>query len=299
MNKSVAYFQKILSLVKNNIYLAVFSLGLLFLLFFQLFFVVSEYEQCFILRFGKIRREIKSAGLKVKIPFLDEVVFFDKRILNISLPVKEIIEVVQKRFLLGAFIKYKIVDINLFFTTLRNNQNAYLRISSIFESSVKKIAGKYKLSDFLTSARVSIMQQIKDEISKKTINFGIEIIDLRFVKTDLPDKNLNSVFNRMTTERQQEARELRSEGVGEAIRIKAEADKEVKILLSNAKLDADKIIAQAEREAAYICNASFSKDKEFYEFYRTLVAYRNVNNTDNKFNMFISSNNSFLKFLKK
>jgi membrane protease subunit HflC len=288
-----------LSLNKDKFIFTCGGFFLLVVIFFQSFFTISEYEQCFILRFGKIKREIKSAGLHLKVPFFDEAVFFDKRVLDIFLPTKEVIEVVQKRFLVDAFVKYKIDNINLFFRTLRNTGNANLKIGSIFESSVKQIAGKYKLSDFLTSERVFIMKQIKDEIGKKTKDFGIEIVDIRIVKTDLPDKNLSSVFNRMTTERQQEAKELRSEGKEEAIVIKAKADKEVNMLISNAKFEADKIIAEAENKAIKIYNDAFSRDKEFYEFYRTMEAYKNINNSDNKFKVLISTqDNSFLKLIK-
>jgi membrane protease subunit HflC len=283
----------------NRVFAAVAASCFFLLVLYGTFFTIGENQQCFVIRFGKIVDKLTSPGVHAKLPFIDEVNIFDKRVLHISLPTKEVLASDQKRFIIDAYVKYVIVNADIFFATLRSERNAESRIGSIFESSLRQTIGKYKLTDLLSLERFQIMQSIQSEIKDKTKEFGIDIIDVRIIKADLPGANLDAVFNRMQTERQQEAKELRSEGKEESISIIAKADKESKILKSKAELQAKDIIGNAEAQAMKIYNSSFSKDREFYEFYRTIRAYNKINSAESKFKIFISPEEfNFLKAIK-
>ena len=259
-------------------------------------FFVRETETIFIIRFGKVIRQINNAGLNVKIPFVDKIVSFDKRILQIYSPAKEVIANDQKRLIVDAYAKYKIIDTKKFYETLRNEQGANIRIASMLDSVMRQVVATNPLSSFLTTERAQMMENIQNLLSQQTKEFGINIIDVRIVRADLPLENSDAIFKRMKTEREKEAQELRSQGKQEATIIMASADKEAKEIYSTAQMQANKIMGKADAEATKIYSNAFSKDASFYNFYKTTTIY---NKTMPKQQIIISTkDNDFLKILK-
>lgn len=259
-------------------------------------FIVKETETSFVIRFGKVVKQIDKAGLYVKTPLIDKIVSFDKRILQVYSPAKEIIASDQKRLIVDAYAKYKIIDTKKFYESLRNEYGANSRVSSMLDSIMRQVVATNPLSSFLTTQRGQMMENIQTLLSEQTKEFGIEIIDVRIIRADLPIENSEAIFKRMKTEREKEAQELRSQGKEEATIIMATADKEAKEIKSKAEKDASKIIGQAEAQATKIYAKAFSKDPKFYNFYKTLQVYQK---TLPKQNIIISSkNNDFLSTLK-
>ena len=260
-------------------------------------FIVKETETTFIVRFGKIVKQIDHAGLYVKAPFIDSITTFDKRILQVYSPAKEVIASDQKRLIVDAYAKYKIVDTKKFYENMRNEQGANARVSSMLDSIMRQVVATNPLSSFLTTRRSQMMESVQNLLAEQTKKFGIKIIDVRIVRADLPVENSEAIFRRMQTEREKEAQELRSQGKQEATIIMASADKQAKKIISKAQMEASKIMGKADAEAIKIYSNAFSKDPEFYEFYKTLEVYKN---SLPKQNIIISTkDNDFLKRLKK
>lgn len=260
-------------------------------------FIVKETETTFIVRFGKIVKQIDHAGLYIKAPFIDSITTFDKRILQVYSPAKEVIASDQKRLIVDAYAKYKIVDTKKFYENMRNEQGANVRVSSMLDSIMRQVVATNPLSSFLTTRRSQMMESVQNLLAEQTKKFGIKIIDVRIVRADLPVENSEAIFRRMQTEREKEAQELRSQGKQEATIIMASADKQAKKIISKAQMEASKIMGKADAEAIKIYSNAFSKDPEFYEFYKTLEVYKN---SLPKQNIIISTkDNDFLKRLKK
>ena len=263
-------------------------------------FVVKETETVFIVRFGKVVRQVENAGLYFKTPLIDHIVSFDKRILQVYSPAKEIIANDQKRLIVDAYAKYRIRNTKTFYETLRNEQGANARVSSMLDSIMRQVVATNPLASFLTTKRTQMMEDIQKLLAEQTKEFGIEIIDVRIIRADLPVENSDAIFKRMKTEREKEAQELRSQGKEEATIIMAEADKEAKEIKSKAEMEANKIIGKAEAEAINIHAKAFSKDEKFYNFYRTMQVYQKtlpeqkiiISTKDNKFLKELKDGNS-------
>ncbi len=258
-------------------------------------FIVREVETVFIVRFGKVVRQIDSAGPYIRVPLIDRVISFDKRILQVYSPAKEVIASDQKRLIVDAYAKYKIIDTKKFYEALRNGQGANVRISSMLDSVMRQVVATNPLSSFLTTQRGQMMEDIQSLLAEQTKNFGIEIVDVRIIRADLPVENSNAIFKRMRTEREKEAQELRSQGKEEATVIMASADREVKRIRSEAQMEANNILGKADATATRIYTTAFSKDPDFYEFYRTMQVYKKSLSGQS---MIISTkNNDFLQSL--
>ena len=268
--------------------------GILFCIFSL--FIVREVEMVFVVRFGKVIRQIKSAGLYVRAPLIDKVVSFDKRILQVYSPAKEVIASDQKRLIVDAYAKYRIVDTKKFYEALRNSQGADTRISLMLDSVMRQVVATNPLSSFLTTQRGQMMENIQSLLAEQTKDFGIEVIDVRIIRADLPIENSNAIFKRMKTEREKEAQELRSQGKEEATIIMASADKEVKEIKSKAQMEANDILGKADATATRIYTSAFSKDPSFYEFYRTMQVYKK--SLPRQSIVISTKNNDFLQNLK-
>jgi membrane protease subunit HflC len=237
-------------------------------------FTVDQSQTGIVFQFGEAIRIIEKPGLNIKIPLIQNVQFLDKRILNVSAEEQELTASDEKRVIVDAFAKYKIVNPLKFVQTVHNYAGANLRLNKTLESAMRTIIGKYPLSTLLTDQRASLMYQIRDLVSGETQSFGIELIDVRILKADLPKENSMAIHSRMQTERNKEAKQIRAEGAEESARIRARADKKNKVILAEAYMEAQKIKGLGDNESARIYNAAYSKDPEFYKFYRSLVAYK-------------------------
>lgn len=253
------------------------------------FFSVFENQSILITRFGKISKIIKKSGLHYKIPLLDQVIIFDNRILNISLPAKEIISQDQKRFIIDAYLLYKITDEKKFYEAFYNQENGNIKISSIFDSDVRQIIAQNKLTDlFIQEKKKEILLNISSLVKNGIEKFGIELFDIKIVRIDLPSENIDSIFQRMRSDREKEAKLLRAEGEGRYISTLAEIDKESNIIKSNAALTASKIKNNADAESIKIISNIANKDPEFYDFYKSLIAYKLLSENNQNIELTIS-----------
>lgn len=283
-------------------------------------FIVRQTESALVLEFGKAVRIEEDPGLKWKVPFIQNVEFFDKRLLDFNAEPKEINASDQKRVIIDAFVRYRITDPLRFYQTVQNEAVMRDRLNSILESSLKKEVGSYPLSALLSPTRNVIMDAIlqdvnrqatgrisedeKDEVAGVALEvakgggFGIEVEDVRIKRADLPETNSNAIYARMQTDRQREARELRAEGEEAAQRIRAKAERERTEIVSEAQRKAEVIRGEADAVATKTYAEAFNRDKEFYDFYRTLQAYREtLDGSDTT--MVLSPDNDFLKYLQE
>jgi len=279
--------------MKNNF--LVLLIVLLFSLVSESFYIVDQRQQALVFQFGEVVRTAKEPGLYFRVPFIQRVEYFEKRILSSVLDDKEIIDNEKKRLIISAYIKYKIINPLKFYQTVRDIPNLGTKLQSITESSMRDVSGKITLSDFLSIKRSEIMRQIKDDVSQRIERFGIEIVDLRILRADLPKENSAAVYKRMQTDREKEAKEIRAEGDAEATAIRATADKTSKIIIAEAYKKAQILKGEGDGEASRIYADSFSKDSEFYEFYKSLEVYKQSFNKNNS-KMLISSDSNFMNY---
>ncbi len=261
-------------------------------------FTVDQRQQVLILQFGEPIRLITTPGIKFKFPLLQNALFFDKRIIDLNAAEEEVIAADQKRLIINAFAKYRIIDPLKFYTTVRTHYGLESKLSGILDSSLRQVVGEVTLSELLTENRGDIMAEIKDVVSEESKIFGIEIVDVRIMRADLPKENSDAIFARMQTEREKEAREIRAKGAEEALKIRAEADKQKTIIIAEAKKKSDLTKGRGESEANRIYANSYGRDSEFADFYRSMNAYKQALQPD-KTTMVISPDSEFFKYFGK
>lgn len=237
------------------------------------FFIVNEREQALVLRFGEPRRTIETPGLNFKIPVAERVVFVDARLKVLDGAPQEINVADRKRFIVDAFMRYQIVDPLLYYRTLRTEAAAENRLGAQLEASLREILAKQDLNAVLSDQRIAVMQAIGDDMRRKTNELGIEVVDVRIKRADLPTENSDAIFERMRTERRQEASEFRAQGEEQALRIRAEADRERTVLLAEARSEAETIRGEGDAERSRIFADAYGRDPEFFAFYRSMRAY--------------------------
>ena len=244
------------------------------LIFLDGLFTVNQIEQVVVTRLGDPVRVIKEPGLHFKIPMLEKLAFFDKRLMSVELSALEITLGDKRRIMVDAFGRYKIVDPLKFYQTVYNEKGVLVRLNPIVLGSLSSVLGGVELSTLLSDTRTSAMNKIRDEVNKAAKAFGINIVDVRIKKTDLPVQNSEAICQRMISEIEREAREIRAKGVEIAKVITSTADKENAIALADANTKVQMLIAEGEAEANKIYVEAFSKDKGFFEFFQSLNAYR-------------------------
>jgi len=236
-------------------------------------FVVKEINQAIVLQFGDPKKVIVKPGLQVKIPFIQNVVFLDRRILNLDAPPEEVIASDQKRLIVDAYARFKIVDPLKFYISVGDERVARSRLSTIINSRIRSVLGKQSLATLLSEDRTKQMAIIQEGVNAEAQNFGIEIIDVRIKRADLPQANSEAIYKRMQTEREREAKEFRAKGAEMAVTITSTADKEVTVLLANAKKQSEIMKGEGDGQRNRIFANAFGKDPEFFAFYRAMQAY--------------------------
>ncbi len=259
------------------------------------FFTVDQRQQVLILQFGEPIRAIDTPGIKFKMPFIQNAIFFEKRIIDLSLPEQEVIASDQKRLIINAFTKFQITDPLKFYTTVGGSYGLSNKLSGILDSSLRQVIGEVTLNELLTENRGDIMKKIKEAVGSSSEIFGIKIIDVRIMRADLPKENSDAIYARMQTEREKEAREIRAKGAEEADKIRAEANKQKTIILAEAKKNSDIVRGNGESESNRIYANSFGRDPEFADFYRSMSAYKTAFSND-KTKMIISPDSDFFKY---
>lgn len=237
------------------------------------FFIVNQTQTALVLRFGEPQQFITEPGLYFKVPVTDNVEYFDKRILDIDLPSKEVIAADQKRLVVDAFARYKIIDSLLFFQSVTNEVGARNRLDSILDSAIRSILGGSDFFAVVKDKRSDLMQLIRQRVDAEAKSLGIQIVDVRLKRVDLPEANSQAVYERMKTERQREAAEIRAQGNEASKRIRANADRQVTVLIAEANRDAEQLRGAGDAERNRIYAEAFSKDPDFFGFYRSMQAY--------------------------
>ena len=262
---------------------------------FNALFTMNERQQGLVLQFGDPKRVIKTSGLHFKLPLIQNVVRYDKRILEYDLPIEEVIAVDKKRMLIDSFTRFKITDPLEFYKTVGSETNVRNRINSNVISSLRRVVGRVTLDELLSEERSNIMERIKIEVNNEASRFGIEVVDVRIRRADLPEANSQAIFERMISERVREAKEFRAKGSEIAQKIKAEADKEKTVILAEATRTSEILRGEGESEAIEIYANAFEQDSDFYSFYRSMQAYGNVLGEDGT-TMILSPDSEFLEF---
>ncbi|HYM30326.1 MAG TPA: protease modulator HflC [Candidatus Cybelea sp.] len=239
-------------------------------------FVVLQSEQALVLQFGDPKRVVNTPGLKFKRPFLENVAFFDKRILALESPSEELITSDQKRLLVDAFARYRITDPLLYYQTLSNDEIARSRLGSLLNSNVRRVLGSQEMLSIVSGERGRLMQQIRDILNAEAGHFGVQIVDVRIKRTDLPEANSLAIFRRMQAERDREAKENRAQGDEIATRIRADADRQRTVILAEAQKTNEILRGEGDAERTRIFAEATSQDPEFYAYYRSLLAYQNA-----------------------
>lgn len=281
----------------NKAPLLIVALITAFLLFLSSIFIVEQRQLALVFQFGETVRSIKEPGMHFKLPLIQNVIFFDNRVLNASVESTEVTASDEKKIIVNAFAKYQIDNPVEFYKTVNNLHNIRIQLNRILDSSIRKVIGTKPLVSLLSHERREIMSKISENVNSETKRLGIKVIDVRIVRADLPKENSDAVCRRMQTEREKEAKQIRAEGAEFASRIKASADKESKIILAESYKNAEILRGEGDSEAARIYSASYSKDPEFYKFYKSLGTYKStLNSKDTSF--VISPDSEFLKALK-
>jgi len=241
-------------------------------------FIVDQTEQALVLQFGQPRRVIRTPGLWAKRPFLEDVKRYDNRLLDFEPPPEEVIVSDQKRLVVDTYTRYRITDSLLFYQTVNTEAAVRARLSAMVNGSLRRVLGNVTLSALLSHERPAIMGQIRDEVAEQGKSFGIEVVDVRIRRADLPEENSQAIFARMVSERQQQAAQYRGEGAEAAQTVRANADRERTIIVAEAQRSAQRVRGDGDAESIRIYADAFGQDKEFFAFYRSMQAYRDALN---------------------
>ena len=240
---------------------------------YQALFVVQEINQAIVLQFGDPKKIITKPGLNYKIPFIQNVVYLDRRVLNLDNPPEEVIAADQKRLIVDAFARFKIVDPLKFYISVGNERVARSRLATIINSRIRSVLGTQELATLLSTDRAVHMATIQNDVNTEAQNFGITIVDVRIKRADLPPANSEAIYARMQTERQREAKEFRAQGAEMAAKITSTADKEVTVILANANKQSEIMKGEGDGKRNKIFAQAFGKDPEFFGFYRAMQSY--------------------------
>jgi membrane protease subunit HflC len=265
---------------------------------FQSIIIVQEINQAIVLQFGDPKKIITKAGLNFKLPFIQNVVYLDKRVLNLDNPPEEVIASDQKRLIIDAITRFQIIDPLKFYISVGNERIARSRLSTIINSRIRGVLGTQELATLLSTERTKQMSIIRNDVNEEAKGFGIKIIDVRIKRADLPPANSDAIYKRMQTERQREAKEFRAQGAEIAAKITSTADKDVTVLLANAKKQSEIMKGEGDGQRNKIFANAFGKDPQFFAFYRAMQAYETAL-IGGETSLVLSPDSAFFKFFGK
>jgi modulator of FtsH protease HflC len=258
-------------------------------------FTVGQTQQALVLEFGKPKRVISEPGLQYKIPFIQNVEFFDKRILDIDTASQEVIASDKKRLVVDAFARYKIVDPLLFFQSVRDERIASSRIGAVLEASLRRVLGGATFASVVRDKREELMRTILAQVNQEATPFGVKIVDVRIKRVDLPEANMQAIYRRMQTERQREAAEWRAEGEGASRRIRGTADREVTVIKADATGESERTRGTGDAERNRVFAEAFGQDPDFFAFYRSMQAYEGALKGDDT-RLLLSPDSEFFQY---
>ena len=280
----------------NKSTLSIIGLVVLGLVAVNGLFIVQQTQQGIVLQFGEPKRTLKDPGLNWKIPFIQNVVFYENRVLSmVSSDSDEVILADQKRLEVDTYARYRIIDPLLFYQTVRNVRGVEQRLDAIVDSSVRRVLGGATLIDILSEKRSDLTTSIREEVNTSAESLGLEIIDVRIRRADYPDATSQNIFNRMKSEREREAKEFRATGEEEAQKIRADADKQRTVMVAEARRQSEILRGEGDAKSISIYADAFGQDKEFFSFYRSMQAYRNSFNQDGT-SLVLSPDSDFFRF---
>ena len=278
--------------------LAVVSAVIALFLLSQAFFTVSETQQAIVLQFGAVRHIDRTAGLKFKTPLIQDVVIYEKRLLDLESPPQEVILADQRRLVVDAYVVYQIVDPLKFYQAVRTDEGARLRLTSAMNATLRDVLGGTTVTTMLSKDREGVMQDIRAKVNNAATPLGIAVADVRISRANFPESISQSIYQQMNSERQREAAQYRAEGSEEAQEIKAKADREKTVILADAHRQADILHGEGDAQATAIYADAFGRDPEFYAFYRSLEAYKKVLGGDDT-QYVLTPNSDFLRYLNR
>jgi modulator of FtsH protease HflC len=243
---------------------------------YNTFFTVDQAGQAIVLRLGKPIRVIDEPGLRIKVPFVDNVVDFDRRVLDFDPPQEEVIAADTKRLVVDAYARFRIANALQFFQRVRTEATARAQLGAMISGSLRRVIGNVDLTAVVSDKRADIMKQIRDEVNAQAKDLGIDVIDVRIRRADLPEGNSQAIYDRMKSERQREAKQFRAQGAQQAQGIRANADRQRIEIIAEAQKQSQILRGQGDADSIRISADAFGKDKDFFTFYRSLEAYRNA-----------------------
>jgi membrane protease subunit HflC len=262
-------------------------------------FTVHQTQQVLITQFGEPRRVIREPGLHWKVPFIQSVISFDRRLLDFDAPGEEVILGDQRRLIVDSFTRYRITDPLRFFQTVGATEAGIrARLNSIVTSSLRRVLGNEPLLSVLSTDRARIMGEIRRQVNEEARQFGIAVEDVRIRRADLPGENTQAILSRMQSERERVAREARAEGAEVAQRVRASAERERTVLIAEAQAQADILRGQGEQEAIRIFAEAFQRDPAFFQFWRTMQAYREAF-SEGDTRMVLTPDSEFFRFFRE
>lgn len=281
----------------KNLQVLLAGLGIAFFLLLQCFFTVDQTERAILLQLGKpVGNAAYGPGLHLKIPFVQNVIFFDARVLEYDAPSAEIITQDKKNMVVDNFSRWRIVDPLQFYRTVRTIQGGLSRIDDIVYSQMREALGRYTFTEIVATERSTIMEDATNKSNVLLSEYGIQIIDVRIKRTDLPQENQNSIYGRMQAERERQAKQYRSEGREEATKITTAADRKRAVMLADAQREAEVLRGEGEAAATSIYAQALSRDPDFYEFVRSMDAYKKSMKDQTQF--VLTPESSFFKYLQ-
>ncbi len=240
----------------------------------QSIYTVHQVEQALVVQLGKPVRAVKDPGLHFKVPFLQDVHSFEKRLLVFDQDPQEVLSSDKKNLKVDNYAQWRIDDPLKYFRTVRNEDGAASRLNDIIYSNIREVLGQFTMMEIVAGARADLVNRIREQANKQAAQYGIEIVDVRVKRTDLPPENSKAVFRRMQTERERQAKQYRAQGEEEAVKIRSRADREREVLLANAYKTAQKLRGEGDALSTKTYADAYRQDPSFYEFQRSLEAYR-------------------------
>jgi membrane protease subunit HflC len=261
------------------------------------FFRVPQWLQAIVVQLGEPVRTVREPGLYMKLPFIQTVLYFDRRLLDYDASPKELLTKDKQQLVVDNYVRWRIHDPLQYYRTLRTEGGAQSRLDDVVYSNLRETLGRHTLRDVVNERRAALMQEVTSTSDRKAREYGIEIVDVRIKRADLPEKNEQNVFNRMRTERERQAKKFRAEGDEEARKIRSEADKQVQILLADARQKAEIMRGEGDALAVKVFADAYGRDPEFYELVRTLEAYRKTIGEGTT--VILSPNSDFFRLLNQ
>ena len=275
--------------------ITLFLLLVLLVIGYSSVFAVQQTEQALVVRFGAPVDVVTDPGLHFKAPFIDTVIPVDKRILDLENPAQEVIASDQKRLVVDAFARYRIKDALQFYQSVGTIQAANLQLTALLNSSLRRVLGEVTLIQVVRDEREALMARIRSQLDHEANGYGIQVVDVRIRRADLPEQNSQAVFQRMQTERQREAAEFRAQGAQKALEIRSNADREATVIVAEANSTGERVRGEGDGERNRLFAEAYGKDPEFFAFYRSMTAYENgLKSSDTRF--LLRPDSDFFKF---